>query len=249
MRYLILSDIHANLEALQAVVRDAEGEYETIVCLGDVVGYGADPNAVCEWVRENTSFVIRGNHDKACCGIEEPLLFNPVARYAVEWTNENLTKENREWLRELPIGPADVKDFIMAHGSVLDEDEYLIDAQDAANQFPHVLGRVVFFGHTHVQGGFFLRTAEANGNGNGPVHDADEAPNELSLRPSDTALINPGSVGQPRDLTWESGYALYDSGKRRVEYRRCPYDVTTSQKKILDAGLPAALAERLSIGR
>jgi predicted phosphodiesterase len=245
MRYLILSDIHANLEALEAVIRHAEGRYERIVCLGDVVGYGADPNAVSEWVRENANVIIRGNHDKACCGLEEPILFNPVARFAVEWTHERLTAENRSWLRDLPAGPTDIRDFIMAHGSVLDEDEYLIDAQDAANQFPHVLGRIVFFGHTHIQGGFFLRTVEKNGNGASPVEDV----NGVSLRLSDTALINPGSVGQPRDLTWESGYALYDSDKRRVEYRRCPYDVTTSQKKILDAGLPTALAERLSIGR
>ena len=248
MQYLIISDIHANLEALEAVMRDAEGQYETIVCLGDVVGYGADPNPVCEWVRGNADVVIRGNHDKACCGLEDPVLFNPVARYAVEWTHENLTAENRDWLRDLVAGPVDVRDFIIAHGSVLDEDEYLIDAQDAANQFPHILGRIVFFGHTHVQGGFFLRTSEAtNGSGAPPVED--EVPNSVALRSSDTALINPGSVGQPRDLAWESGYALFDSDKRRVDYRRCPYDVTASQKKILEAGLPAALAERLSIGR
>jgi predicted phosphodiesterase len=135
----------------------------------------------------------------------------------------------------------------MAHGSPLDEDEYLIDAQDAANQFPHVLGRTVFFGHTHVQGGFYLRACSGNGNGAGLA--AEEAPSGVLLRESDTALINPGSVGQPRDLAWESGYALYDSAKRRVDYHRCPYDVAACQRKILEAGLPAALAERLSIGR
>jgi predicted phosphodiesterase len=245
MQYLILSDIHANLEGLEAVVRHAEGQYERIVCLGDVVGYGADPNPVCEWVRRHADHVIRGNHDKACCGIEEPVLFNPVARFAVEWTHEQLTQENLAWLRDLPMGPAEVEDFLLAHGSVLDEDEYLIDAQDAANQFPHVLGRVVFFGHTHVQGGFFLRACEADGLSTAADPDA----NGVALSPADTALINPGSVGQPRDLEWESGYALYDSAKRRVRYRRCPYDVAASQRKILDAGLPAALAERLSVGR
>ena len=245
MQYLVISDIHANLEALEAVLQHAEGQYEQIVCLGDVVGYGADPNAVCEWVREHASFVIRGNHDKACCGIEEPVLFNPVARFAVEWTHEQLSEENLTWLRELPMGPAEVDGFLMAHGSVLDEDEYLIDAQDAASQFPHVLGRVVFFGHTHIQGGFFLR----NAGGGGEEKARDEDAHGLALKPSDTALVNPGSVGQPRDLDWESGYALYDSEKRRVHYRRCPYDVATSQKKIRDAGLPAALAERLSVGR
>ena len=100
MQYLVISDIHANLEALSAVMRDAEGLYDRIVCLGDVVGYGADPNAVCRWVRENADHVIRGNHDKACCGIEEPVLFNPVARFAVERTNERLEPENLAWLRD-----------------------------------------------------------------------------------------------------------------------------------------------------
>lgn len=245
MQYLVISDIHANLEALDAVIRHAEGQFEGIVCLGDVVGYGADPNAVCEWVREHADHVIRGNHDKACCGIEEPVLFNPVARFAVEWTHEQLTEENLAWLRELPMGPAEVEDFLLTHGSVLDEDEYLIDAQDAANQFPHVLGRVVFFGHTHIQGGFMLRTSQKNGD----RAEVDPDANGIVLSGADTALINPGSVGQPRDLEWESGYALYDSEKRRVRYRRCPYDVAASRKKILDAGLPTALADRLAVGR
>ncbi|MCB9384260.1 MAG: metallophosphoesterase family protein [Bryobacterales bacterium] len=246
MRRLIISDIHANLEALQAVVRDAEGQYDSVVCLGDVVGYGADPNGVCEWVRENAAAIIRGNHDKACCGLEEPVLFNPVARFAVEWTYEELSDDNRKWLRELPVGPADLGDCVIAHGSVLDEDEYLIDAQDAAGQFPHVLGRLVFFGHTHVQGGFFLRTSEDGEGGEAP---GEPDKHGVRLRPGDTALVNPGSVGQPRDLAWESGYALYDSVTREVIYRRCPYDVAACQKKILEAGLPPALAERLSIGR
>ncbi len=245
MQYLVISDIHANLEALEAVVRNAEGQYERIVCLGDIVGYGADPNAVCEWVRENADTTIRGNHDKACCGIEEPVLFNPVARYAVEWTHERLNKGNLEWLRGLPAGPLEVEEFLLAHGSVLDEDEYLIDAQDAANQFPHVLGRVAFFGHTHIQGGFFLR----HSNGAASLHGEDEDTHGLAFEESDTALVNPGSVGQPRDLEWESGYALYDSKRRRVQYRRCPYEVAVSQRKIVDAGLPNALAERLSVGR
>ena len=138
MRYLILSDIHANWEALQAVLQSAAGRYDQIVCLGDVVGYGADPNAVTEWVRGHVKEVIRGNHDKACCGLEDTITFNPVARRAAEWTMTTLTPDNREYLRGLARGPMEVDGFLMVHGSVLDEDEYLIDPYDALFQFPHV---------------------------------------------------------------------------------------------------------------
>jgi predicted phosphodiesterase len=244
MRYLILSDIHANWEALEAVLADADGDYETICCLGDIVGYGADPNRVAEWVRENCARVIRGNHDKACCGLEEPALFNPAARAAVDWTFDRLREQNRKYLRELPQGPMDLGDFLIVHGSVLDEDEYLIDLSDAAGQFAAAQGRLVFFGHTHVQGGFFLRSA----NGAAAVEPS-HSPNGLTFREGDSMLVNPGSVGQPRDLIWEAGYALYDSQTRSIEYRRCSYDVATAQKKIRDGGLPDALAERLELGR
>lgn len=244
MRYLILSDIHANKEALAAVVKETEGLYDRAVCLGDVVGYGADPNPVVDWVRRNCAAVIRGNHDKACCGLEEPTFFNPVARQAVSWTYQALTEENRRYLRELPRGPVDLETFVIVHGSIRDEDEYLLELRDAAPQFEHALGRLVFFGHTHVQGGFFLRTV----NGVSP-HSAGESPLTLTIREGDTMLVNPGSVGQPRDLVWEAAYALYDSVSGSLEYRRCAYDVAGAQQKILDAGLPPSLAERLSMGR
>lgn len=244
MRYLILSDIHANKEALAAVVKHAGGGYDRIVCLGDVVGYGADPNAVCDWVRENCAAVIRGNHDKACCGLEEPTFFNPMARHAVLWTFDQLTEENRTYLRELPRGPVDLEAFVIVHGSIRDEDEYLLELRDAAPQFEHAIGRLVFFGHTHVQGGFFLRGV----NGSSPAV-SPEGPTELTVREGDTLLVNPGSVGQPRDLMWEAAYAVYDSGSGRLDYRRCAYDVATAQQKILDAGLPESLADRLVLGR
>ncbi len=243
MRYLILSDIHANLEALEAVVEHAAGAYDEAVCLGDLVGYGADPNAVTDWVRENCSQVIRGNHDKACCGLEEPTLFNPMARFAVEWTYGKLTEDNRRWLRELPRGPVKRDSFVMVHGSVLDEDEYLIDAYDAAGQFPHMAGKLVFFGHTHVQGGFFLRSV------NGAGFNSEACPEALSFREGDSLLVNPGSVGQPRDLVWTAAYAIYDAEQRRIFYRRCDYRVQDAQEKIRRAGLPESLAKRLGVGR
>lgn len=245
MRYLILSDIHANWEALQAVLESAAGRYDHIVCLGDVVGYGADPNAVTDWVRGNVREVIRGNHDKACCGLEDTITFNPVARLAAEWTMNALTAENREYLRGLVRGPLEMDGFLMVHGSVLDEDEYLIDPYDALFQFPHVEGRLVFFGHTHVQGGFLLWDAgdRAETAKTKPSRDA------LRIAQGTTQLINPGSVGQPRDFVWQAGYAIYDSESRLVEFQRCSYDLATAQQKIRDAGLPPALADRLALGR
>jgi predicted phosphodiesterase len=245
MRYLILSDIHANWEALQAVLESAAGRYDRIVCLGDVVGYGADPNAVIDWVRDHVKDVIRGNHDKACCGLEDTITFNPVARRAAEWTMTTLTADNREYLHDLARGPLEVDGFLMVHGSVLDEDEYLIDSYDALFQFPHVEGRLVFFGHTHVQGGFLLwdagdRVEPARTKAQGDV---------LRIAQGTTQLINPGSVGQPRDFVWQAGYAIYDTEQHLVEFQRCDYDLETAQKKIRDAGLPPALADRLALGR
>lgn len=244
MRYLILSDIHANWEALEACLADAEGDYDTIICLGDVVGYGADPNAVTDWTRDNCAQVIRGNHDKVSCGIEEPLMFNPVAKLAVDWTRSQLSPHNRQYLRELPQGPVDLDEFLMVHGAISDEDEYLISMRDAMDQFPRAPGRLVLFGHTHVQGGFFERAVR-----DGSTADLNGSPNRLRIREGETYLVNPGSVGQPRDLIWQAGYALYDSESRAVEYRRCSYDVQTAQDKIRQAGLPPVLSERLALGR
>jgi predicted phosphodiesterase len=245
MRYLILSDIHANWEALQAVLESCSGRYDKIVCLGDMVGYGADPNAVTEWVRDHVQDVIRGNHDKACCGLEDTITFNPVARRAAEWTMEELTPENRQFLRQLKQGPLETNGFVIVHGSILDEDEYLIDPYDALFQFPHIEGRLVFFGHTHVQGGFLLWDV-----GTPPQRAANKSRGEvLRIVKGTTQLINPGSVGQPRDFVWQAGYVIYDSDQKLVEFQRCAYDLATAQKKIRDAGLPPALADRLALGR
>jgi predicted phosphodiesterase len=245
MRYLVLSDIHGNWEALQAVLQDAAGEYERICCLGDLVGYGADPNVVVEWVRKHVPQVIRGNHDKVCCGLEDPTAFNPIARSAAEWTRQALTDENRCWLRELARGPIELDGFLLVHGSVLDEDEYLLHPLEAEPQLQAAENRIVFFGHTHVQGGFLLRDLEA-----GPVPAGPVARDPwIQLVPGQGGLINPGSVGQPRDQQWQAAYALYDSSRQTVEFRRCDYDIVMAQNKIVKAGLPAVLARRLSEGR
>lgn len=157
MRHLILSDIHANLEALEAVLAEAKGHYERVLCCGDIVGYGADPDAVTNWARENVDVVIRGNHDKSCAGLEDLEWFNPVARVSALWTMAHMDPANLAWLRGLPQGPVEEGGLVLVHGSPLDEDEYLISEMDAEQLCPYLDGRVWVFGHTHLQGGFLCR--------------------------------------------------------------------------------------------
>jgi len=242
VRYLILSDIHANWEALEAVLRDAEGDWDQAVCCGDLVGYGADPNRVIEWVREHAMAVVRGNHDKACAGLADLEGFNPAAREAAEWTAQTLTADQLYYLRNLPQGPLEVAGFEILHGSPADEDEYLMAALPDLLYYLHT--PVAFFGHTHWQGGFvFYRNSVQPLPGVPPEH----RQLRLSLRAEHVYLINPGSVGQPRDRDPRAAYAVYDDA-RQVELRRTPYRVEVAQAKIRRAGLPEILADRLSVG-
>ena len=245
MRFLILSDIHANLEGLEAVLAHASGKYDRIVCLGDVVGYGADPDAVTEWVRENVEVTIRGNHDKACAGLEDLEWFNPVARISAVWTQERIKPENMEWLGKLPKGPAQVDSFQILHGSPLDEDEYLISEQDARQVSPYLDAGVYFFGHTHLQGGFWFRR---NLTRRLPKLSLDIDESALEIEPDATYLINPGSVGQPRDNDPRAAYAIYDPEQHVATYHRVEYEIAKAQRKIVAAGLPEVLAKRLEIG-
>jgi predicted phosphodiesterase len=245
VRYLIISDIHANREALEAVLAHARGKYEQIVCCGDVVGYGADPNWVTDWVRGNVSAIVRGNHDRACAGMDDLEWFNPAARASATWTLNQLTPSNLKWLRELPPGPIEVNSFVLLHGSPLDEDEYLLSTRDAAAVSEYLESNISFFGHTHMQGGFVLhRSGVRNLPRTSPR--LDEEP--LQLTPDTAYLINPGSVGQPRDRDARAAYAVYDPETRFVDYFRTPYDVEAAQSKIRRAELPAVLADRLASG-
>jgi len=245
VRYLILSDIHANWEALRAVLASAGSEYDRIVCCGDLVGYGADPDAVVEWVRANVSSVIRGNHDKACAGLEDLEWFNPLARLSALWTQTVVQPANIQYLRGLAQGPERVNGFQILHGSPLDEDEYVLSEQDVAQVAPYLDCNVSFFGHTHVQGAFLCHR-----NGVKRLINADAASGQdvVELENDVTYLINPGSVGQPRDGDRRAAYAIYEPGARLVSLCRAEYDVASAQKKILDAGLPELLALRLGAG-
>ncbi|MBX5495862.1 MAG: metallophosphoesterase family protein [Bryobacteraceae bacterium] len=246
MRYLILSDIHANWPALEAVLTHAAGAYDTILCCGDLVGYGPDPNRVVEWARESVSVAVRGNHDKACTGSEDLEWFNPVARAAAEWTMNVLTPANAEYLRNLPKGPVQTAGFQILHGSPLDEDEYLINTVDVAQLAGYIESRVSFFGHTHIQGGFLCHRNGVKRIGRVPA-DHDEM--GLDLEPDVLYLINPGSVGQPRDLDPRAAYAVFLPEHNAVIYRRTPYDIASVQNRIRQNGLPDLLAQRLSVGQ
>ncbi len=247
MRYLIASDIHANLEALEAALAVAEGRYERVICLGDIVGYGADPNAAVEWVRKHAVAVVRGNHDKAGCGITDAQEFNAAARTAALWTRRELTPENLNYLRELPSGPLEVEDFEIVHGSLGDEDEYLLVAGDAAPEFEKLPTQVTFFGHTHLQGGFVSVGQRVQALK--PTFEAGVSSWALEVGERLKCLLNPGSIGQPRDGDSRAAFAIYNSLDRVLEYWRVPYDIETTQRKMIAAGLPEILAYRLNYGR
>ncbi len=294
MRALILSDIHANLEALEAVLARAAAEgYDQIWNLGDLVGYGASPNQVIERMRPLETIVVRGNHDRVCAGLASLTGFNPVARAAALWTRSELSPANQEWLSSLPQGPVGpmlpsngsnggkaprAHSASCVHGSPLDEDQYILNMRDAWAPLQQMKTTVTFFGHTHVQGGFAqrehewqelrprfplpapeltvsgARQPERRSTGAAtrrparaavPVNLRNEAQSwTLKLEPGTRHLINPGSVGQPRDFDWRAAFALYDdaacSPERTptVTFHRVPYDLVASQGRILMAGLP-----------
>jgi diadenosine tetraphosphatase ApaH/serine/threonine PP2A family protein phosphatase len=246
VRRLILSDIHANLEALEAVLADAREDYQEVVCCGDVVGYNANPVEVIEWVRHHATYVVRGNHDKGCAGLTEMGDFNPPARDAALWTREQLEPQDLKWLRELPAGPVRGEGFEIAHGSPADEDEYLISSGSAEPMSQFMERPICFAGHTHVQGGWSWERG-----GLLPLSrpGMSETERVIDLDPEYLYLINPGSVGQPRDRDPRAGYAIWDDETRLLHFRRVRYDIREAQSRILEAGLPGILAERLASGR
>ncbi|HEV1284471.1 MAG TPA: metallophosphoesterase family protein [Bryobacteraceae bacterium] len=239
MPFLIVSDIHGNREALEAVLADARGLHDRILCLGDLAGYGADPNFAVEWARSNVAAIVRGNHDKVCAGLESLYSYRPAARLAAEWSLHALSAENRAYLERLPRGPLPYEGFDLVHGSPLDEDEYLMTNADVEAIRREIETPLSFFGHTHLQGGFLIAR-------NGVK--AIDPRRALELEHDYTYLVNPGSVGQPRDTDPRAAYAIYSPRDRVVEFRRVAYDVALAAEKIRAAGLPETLAWRLSTG-
>lgn len=241
-----MSDLHGNQQALDAMVREAAGRYDQAICCGDLVGYGADPNPVTEWVRDHCAVVVRGNHDRASSGLDDLEWFNPVARAAAVWTLENLSDSNTEYIRTLPQGPILVDGFQVVHGSPYDEDEYVLAAGEAGQAFGYLEARLAFFGHTHVQGGFIWNQSRVETIARTSVRTDRQV---MEIDPQCAYLVNPGSVGQPRDGDPRAAYAVYDSDAHMLTYYRAVYDVEAAQKRIREAGLPPILADRLSVGR
>jgi predicted phosphodiesterase len=246
MRYLILSDIHSNHEALSAVLKHVRRKrWDKVVFLGDLVGYGANPNQTVDMLRKLRPLVgIRGNHDKVCSGLESGEMFNRVALEAALWTRRKLTRSNLQWLRGLPKGPAVVDEcFAISHGTPVDEDAYIFGEIEALNVFRRTAHQVCFFGHSHFPVIFAL-SPEAI------TTVLTVAPAfRYALQPGVRYLINPGSIGQPRDGNPLASFAIYDSAAPAVTIYRIAYRVAEAQNKILKAGLPRPLADRLALGR
>ena len=241
MLYAIISDVHANIDALEVVFNrlDSIG-VEKVVCLGDVVGYNAEPNECVAMIASRNIQTILGNHDAVACGIEEPWGFNPVALAAVVWTREQLHESTLEWLRGLPdalnYGP-----FVAVHGAPKNHNTYLFSWEDT---LPHVYFmdeqncRICFMGHTHTPAVF-----STDG-----TYCLDEK-NRITLDPEKVYFINPGSVGQPRDDNPSAAFGLFDTETRVFELVRTAYDVDRASQRVRDAKLPRFLADRLLMGR
>jgi predicted phosphodiesterase len=245
VRALVVSDLHSNADALRAVMnRVRRKKYDHVICLGDFVGYGAQPNQVLDTMRTMRArkLYIRGNHDRVAAGLEDGVGFNNVAKHAAFWTRDHLSAPNRNFLKNLIIGPITSDGVVLCHGSPHDEDEYVFNESHAAQVFTLQGGPVILYGHTHLPAVF---SADARGKVRGYLVRGETT---VKLDPDVRYLINPGSVGQPRDRNPAASFAIYDSHRRTVQFMRVPYDIEKTQTAILKAGLPRILADRLEHG-
>jgi diadenosine tetraphosphatase ApaH/serine/threonine PP2A family protein phosphatase len=253
MRCLLISDIHANLPALQAVLASAP-EYDVAWNLGDIVGYGANPNEVVDSVRGLGGVVVRGNHDRACSGMMRFYEFRELsllASSAAVWTQGVLTKENRDWLAKLPRGPISPipRKVRCVHGAPHNEDEYIFFRGDARTALSRSRALITFCGHTHWQVGWSMHGRELT-----PLKPAYQSSTsaeqfEVPLEKGKRYLMNPGSVGQPRDGDWRAAFAIYDDCRSLLTWYRVPYEVHAAQRRIRLAKLPEVLATRLRNGK
>jgi putative phosphoesterase len=239
MNYAIISDIHSNLEAFERTLFEIDRiGVDEIVCLGDIVGYGASPNECVDIVRERKLTSIIGNHDMVACGKHEPYNFNPIARDAALWTRRELTKGNRDFLYSLPH-QLEIQDFLIVHGAISDPDLYLFSSSEAILEFNLMIkAKICFFGHTHIKVYYVC----SHGSVEGFTDD------EVGLSGENLYLVNPGSVGQPRDRDPRASFLIYKHDEKTIKFIRLEYDIMTAQEKIIGAGLDKRLAYRLSIG-
>lgn len=243
MRYAIISDVHSNLEALTSCLSEIDRlKADDIVCLGDIVGYNSNPNECVELVKERRIRCVMGNHDERAAGLKDPDDFNLQAATAVLWTREVLTIGNREFLKNLPRTLLVNNKFLAVHGWISDTDQYILSPNDAVRNFELLSDmkrpKVCFFGHTHVPVSYMESEGEA-------VMKVDE---ELKVEKGAMYLINPGSVGQPRDRDPRAAFAVFDTNKSIVSFHRVEYDIQSVAEKIVAAGLSQRLAERLRLG-
>lgn len=248
MRYFILSDIHSNIEALEACVRRAkQAGYDNVLCCGDIVGYGPNPVEAVDGLRALNAVTIRGNHDRVAAGLDEADQFNPNARFAVYWTRAMLPDSHREYLAGLPVGPLGInQNAQLVHGAVTDEDDYIFTEADADENLMLAKKQITFFGHSHFPVAF---TTDREGNSTmATSYEFDEF---IAVRcaPNNKMFVNPGSVGQPRDGDPRASFAIWDQDHGRIEFYRVEYDIRLTQKKMRDAQLPGYLIERLAHGR
>src|SRR5215210_1577059 len=240
MKFAIIADIHGNWEAFQTVLEDIKNQKCThYACLGDVVGYNANPKECLDVVRKMNIPTVKGNHDEYCSGDSALEGFNPAAAEAVDWTRQQLTEEDRQWLRELKYVRM-VTSFSIVHAT-LDAPQrwgYVFDKLAAAASFTYQNTAVCFFGHTHVPVAFMRDSVVRGG-----------TYSKFKVEPGKKYFVNVGAVGQPRDNNPKAGYVVYDMNDNTIELRRLDYDIGTTQKKILDAGLPPRLAHRLAEGK
>lgn len=243
MRYGIISDIHANMPALTRVLDflDDQGA-EAYLCCGDIVGYGAQPNECCERIRQLDAVSVMGNHDEAAWRPEKDQWFTPAARFCIQWTRDELTDENSEYLSNLPRD-ATVNGIQVCHGSLPDPDEYVYDPSVARLTLDEMDGQVCFFGHTHCAGWFARREPNTL-----PVKHNSEGGATISIEDESRYMVNPGAVGQPRDGNSQASCALYDTEEATITIKRLGYDIASAQRAIIEAGLPQEMASRLSVG-
>ena len=245
MRALVVSDLHANAEALRAIfARVRRKKFDTVFCLGDFVGYGAQPNQVLDTMRtlKSKKIYIRGNHDRVAAGLDDANGFNHAAKAAALWTRDHLSAPNRRFLRDLAVGPRMHKEAMLCHGSPYDEDEYVFNVHHAAQILALYQAKFILFGHTHLPAVFSI-DADMNVTGFAVREDAN-----VRLDKDRRYLINPGSVGQPRDRNPQASCIIIDTDKPSVQFFRVDYDIAKTQSTILKAGLPDILATRLQYG-
>jgi len=242
MKYIIFSDVHSNLEAVNSFCQVAESiDHDKKVCLGDIVGYNADPNLVVEWVRNEIDLVLAGNHDYAVLNKTDISYFNSVAYQACAWTQNTLKKKNKEFLDSLPVEKEE-DSIYWVHSSPFEPTKwhYISTELNAEKNFDYFEQTVCFLGHSHLPGIF-------EKNKNNKI--CSFRSSKLTLNPESRYIINVGSLGQPRDGNPDPAFVFYDSVRHIIEFHRFPYNLSLTQKKIRTYGLPDYLADRLSDGR